>query len=339
MPNKQISDRQQPPTVSIVTGTYNSRPYLDQLVRCYQAQSCQDWEAIFVDDGSSDDTVAYLQSLSKLDQRLKVLQKTAEGYPSRSRNVGVAAARGEWIAFCDHDDFWAPDKLSIQLAALKAHPEVSICHTDRVVWRSAQSPDALPRYDIDPKRWELQNPRDVLLRGQRIIFSSFMTARSQLLAVGGLHPDLRGVDDFYLFLQLSQRGKILHVRQNLTFYFEHDQNLSHTPNIFIDGLFQVYELAKQQNLPDKLVRAVHAQALKSKGVSLLAEQPGQALSYFLRSLAQYRIPQTFGLIGLSWLLRLIPRSLAHNITKRLRAWKARFPSLVDLVRRSRPDDR
>ncbi len=324
------------PLVSIVTGTYNSMPYLQTLLQSYQAQSVSDWEVIFVDDGSKDGTVAALKKICQEDQRFRLIEKPAEGFPSRSRNVGLQAARGKWIAFCDHDDFWAPDKLAIQLAALKAHPKASICHTDRIVWRSSDIPTELPRFKVDASLWEIQKPRDVLLKGQRIIFSSFITSRPLLLKVGGLHPDLRGVDDFYLFLKLSLEGEILHIRQNLTFYFEHDSNLSHTPNIFIEGLYKVHAIAQAENLPKSVVQAVYAQALKSKGVSLLASQPFAAAKYFGQSLSAYPMPRTLALLALSLVFCIIPVAISRSFTTRLRAFKARYPSPADLWRRSSP---
>ncbi|MDQ3809566.1 MAG: glycosyltransferase, partial [Chloroflexota bacterium] len=109
------------PVVSVIIPTYNRAAYLREAVASVRAQTYATWELIVVDDGSTDDTWAYLSSLR--EHRLRVIAQAHCGNPASLRNVGLRAARGEYIAFLDSDDLWAPEKLETQLRDLVAHPD------------------------------------------------------------------------------------------------------------------------------------------------------------------------------------------------------------------------
>ena len=99
--------------VSVVVATYCPGKGLDRAIRSLDAQSLpkDQWEAIFVDDGSPDDTFARLQKLAETRPHMRVVQIENSGWPSRPRNVGTDLARGEYVAYMDHDDELYPDAL------------------------------------------------------------------------------------------------------------------------------------------------------------------------------------------------------------------------------------
>jgi glycosyltransferase involved in cell wall biosynthesis len=107
------------PVVSIVLPTYNRLPLLREAVDSVLAQTLTDWELIVVDDGSTDDSVAWLESLN--DSRVVVVREPHTANRSRLRNAGVARSRASWIAFLDSDDLWLPVKLATQLERIAAH--------------------------------------------------------------------------------------------------------------------------------------------------------------------------------------------------------------------------
>jgi glycosyltransferase involved in cell wall biosynthesis len=108
------------PSVSVVIPTYNCESYLRQAVQSVFDQTYTNWEAIVIDDGSTDGTASYLDSVA--GDRVRVLNHAHCGNPARLRNVGIAAARGAHIAFLDSDDVWFPQKLKAQLEHLLAPP-------------------------------------------------------------------------------------------------------------------------------------------------------------------------------------------------------------------------
>ena len=104
------------PTVSVVIPTWNRAALIVEALASVVAQTYPHWEAIVVDDGSTDDTLVRIGRLG--DPRIRVIASAHIGHIARLRNIGAAAACGEWIAFLDSDDRWIPTKLAVQMAAI-----------------------------------------------------------------------------------------------------------------------------------------------------------------------------------------------------------------------------
>lgn len=101
--------------VSIIMPSYNCGKYVEETIRSVQAQTYQNWEIIFVDDCSKDDTIGLVSELQKNDSRIKLLQNDKNSGAAVSRNTALRNARGRWIAFLDSDDLWEPTKLEKQV--------------------------------------------------------------------------------------------------------------------------------------------------------------------------------------------------------------------------------
>lgn len=99
--------------VSIVIAVYNTGEYIEPLIDSINGQSmpADEFEAIFVDDGSSDDTPERLDRLAVERSNVRVEHIPNSGWPGKPRNVGTEMARGEYIYFVDHDDWLAPEAL------------------------------------------------------------------------------------------------------------------------------------------------------------------------------------------------------------------------------------
>lgn len=106
--------------VSIVTPVYNAAAYLEKTVEMVKRQTFTDWELIFVDDHSTDESRAILEKLAAEDDRI-VLMGQEDGIkgPACARNLGTQHASGRYLAFLDADDIWRADKLERELAFLK----------------------------------------------------------------------------------------------------------------------------------------------------------------------------------------------------------------------------
>jgi GT2 family glycosyltransferase len=101
--------------VSVVVPTYNRAELLKQTLRSIQSQTLQPLEVIVLDDGSTDHTA---QVCAELGNSIRYIRQENRGLAA-ARNAGIQAATGEWIAFCDSDDLWTPDKLAVQLDVLE----------------------------------------------------------------------------------------------------------------------------------------------------------------------------------------------------------------------------
>jgi teichuronic acid biosynthesis glycosyltransferase TuaG len=101
------------PKVSIIVTTYNRCDLIGETIDSILDQSLTNFELIIVDDGSTDNTESVLKSYQ--DKRIIHLKTKNWGGPAKPRNIGIEAAKGQYIAFCDDDDIWQDNKLEIQL--------------------------------------------------------------------------------------------------------------------------------------------------------------------------------------------------------------------------------
>jgi len=115
--------------VSVVIPTYNRSQLLRRALEGVLSQSHSNWEAIVIDDGSTDDTGEMVASRFSGESRIRYFRQQNEGVSS-ARNRGLRLSRGEYIAFLDSDDFWAPWKLELQLSCFKADPEIGMVWTN-----------------------------------------------------------------------------------------------------------------------------------------------------------------------------------------------------------------
>jgi len=113
------------PLISCVVPTYNGGRYLKEALKSIFAQTYRSFEIIIADDGSTDDTPSIVASYC--DQIRFVKQMTSG--PAATRNLGLSAARGEFLAFLDADDLWHPEKLSRQINRFQSRPELDLCLT------------------------------------------------------------------------------------------------------------------------------------------------------------------------------------------------------------------
>lgn len=100
------------PAVSVIIPAYNAAAYLPRCIRHLQAQSFGDWEALVVDDGSTDGTASLLDSYAAQDARIKAIHKENGGV-SAARNEALQHAEGKYVLFVDSDDFLHPQTLEL----------------------------------------------------------------------------------------------------------------------------------------------------------------------------------------------------------------------------------
>lgn len=104
------------PLVSIVMPAHNACKTIANAINSVKMQSYQKWELVVVDDYSNDETVSIVNTLARLDDRIKVLTLSKNsGQPAYPRNVAIQQSKGDLIAFLDADDEWMPDKLKNQI--------------------------------------------------------------------------------------------------------------------------------------------------------------------------------------------------------------------------------
>lgn len=111
--------------ISIVIPVYNASPYLKDTIRTIEEQTYSNWEVIFVDDASTDESLQILQKFKAENlkngrrNRVEILSSTKNKGPAAARNAGIKATKGKYLVFLDADDVWDKNKLKKQLAFQK----------------------------------------------------------------------------------------------------------------------------------------------------------------------------------------------------------------------------
>lgn len=193
---------------------FNAREHLPRSVGSVLAQSFQDWELIAVDDGSSDQTLVWLQS--QTDPRIRVLSQPNRGV-SAARNAGLERAGGELVAFLDADDTWAPSFLATMQAAL-------LCSADAVLaycgWQNLGLPggQGLP---FVPPDYETPAKRELLFASCRWPIHAALVRRAAVLAAAGFDTRLKNAEDFALWLRVAGDAPITRVSEVLAYYHFH----------------------------------------------------------------------------------------------------------------------
>lgn len=183
------------PLISVIVPAFNSERYIRNTIASIQSQSFTDWEVIIVDDNSSDKTVSLLEVICAEDDRVKLIKLNENFGAAFSRNQGIRAARGRYIAFLDSDDIWLPEKLEQQLMFMTETG-------------NAFSFTRVARYDEQGNQLSTSKIPDkvnyhTLLKTNVVVCSSAMYDTHQLGKV--YMPDIRKRQDFALWLLLLKR--------------------------------------------------------------------------------------------------------------------------------------
>lgn len=116
------------PLISIITPLYNAKEYIEKGIDSVIGQTYTNWELLLIDDGSTDGSAEICDNAAAKDSRIKVFHKPNGGVSS-ARNMGLDNARGDYIAWVDSDDFFAPNALERMLGAIQANNvPVAICN-------------------------------------------------------------------------------------------------------------------------------------------------------------------------------------------------------------------
>jgi glycosyltransferase involved in cell wall biosynthesis len=208
----------QPPEVSVVIPTRGRWPLLAVTLESALGQEGVDHEVVVVDDGSRDETAARLADLR--DQPVRVVTNERPRGVAAARNQALVEAHGEWVAFLDDDDLWAPTKLRAQLTAAEA-AGADFAYAAAVVVDERYVPFHAPALPNPTKLADALLTANVVPAG-----SSNVVARAELLhAVGGLDERFGELDDWDLWLRLAHTGRAAVCPEVLVAYVEHAGNM------------------------------------------------------------------------------------------------------------------
>lgn len=190
------------PFFSVLVPTYNQAQYVGQALDTLLRQTDPDWEAVVVNDGSTDDTPAVLAHYSELDGRIRVIHQLNGGTGS-ALNAGLRHARGEWVCWLSSDDFFDARKLEIHRRAIAQHPGCRFFFTysqqyDDATGYTARHPFWRPNAN---RLWQILN----MLRGNFVHGNSICVSREAWMQTGYFNENLRYAQDYDMWLRLITR--------------------------------------------------------------------------------------------------------------------------------------
>lgn len=204
------------PLISVLMPVYNGMPHLKEAVDSILNQDFRDFELIVINDGSRDDSAAYIQSMT--DPRIVLVDHSRNIGLIGTLNEGLKLARGEYIARMDQDDIAHPDRLSVQLRFLTENPEIGMCGS----FANVIGEDRVIRH---PENHE--DLRIALLSNNPFIHPSVMM-RAGLIRQFGLkyHDEYKSAEDYHFWYTMSTRVKLANIPKTLLSYRIHEGQIS-----------------------------------------------------------------------------------------------------------------
>jgi len=207
------------PTFSVIIPCFNCASTIDATIGSLKGQTLKDWEAICIDDGSSDHTLRILESYAAKDDRIHVIRQGNAG-PSCARNAGAAISKGQYIAFLDSDDVWSTHKLESALSAFRKNSEVHAVF-GRIGFFNDASPKVATLSDVKQGLAELtefvgENPVCTL--------SNLTAARAAFMEFGGFDVAMHYAEDLEWLIRALSDGMKISSTSDLHVYYRTSSN-------------------------------------------------------------------------------------------------------------------
>ena len=288
--------------VSVVIPAYNVASFLEETLRSVFAQTVQPFEVIVVNDGSPD-TVALEAMLLPFRDRIVYLVQENQG-PSAARNAGIAAARGDLIAFLDGDDLWMPEYLQTQTAYLRAHPEYDLVYCNAMFF-GASIYAGKDYMTVCPSVGEADSA--ALIARRCHVFTS-VTARTAALKAMRFDETLWSSEDFEYWVRLTAAGyRIGYHREVLVRYRKREASLSADTTSMVRANLKALEktlmLWPKESTEGGLLREAIArktaelETLRGK-VALRAHDAAKAVEHLRRANEFYKSAKLRGVVAL-----------------------------------------
>jgi glycosyltransferase involved in cell wall biosynthesis len=214
------------PLVSVIIPTYNHANFLGKALESVIHQTYNNWEAIVIDNHSTDETNKVIDKFK--DSRIQYFKISNDGIIAKSRNFGINAAKGDWIAFLDSDDWWTKDKLEICLKNIDEEVDF-IYHKLEIIYDNSKS--YLKRKKIVGRHLNKPVLNNLLISeikdGSAIGNSSVVVRKNILNKIGGISENKKMVasEDFNTWLRVAKiTDQFKYIKSRLGYYLVHDKS-------------------------------------------------------------------------------------------------------------------
>ncbi|MBK6854873.1 MAG: glycosyltransferase family 2 protein [Burkholderiales bacterium] len=230
-------DTKQSPLVSIMMPARNVAPVITDTIASIKQQTYPHWELVFVDDGSTDDTVAVVSALAQQDPRIKIYP-LPHGGRGRARNACIERMTGEFVAVCDADDISFPERFEKQVHYLRNHPEIGAVGSHWIPFAGAKPDPCGPIRKFPTSSPELR--RAFSRQKMRFHNATVMLRRSLYAEHGGYNVELRRAQDYEFFSRLSRRGVYFSGLDEPLLYYRQESSIPSIAYFLENGMYMAY---------------------------------------------------------------------------------------------------
>lgn len=207
------------PLVSIIMNCHNGEKYLKQSIKSVLNQSYSNWELIFWDNNSTDNSKLIVSSFS--DNRIKYFKSENYNKLYESRNLAVKKASGEYISFLDTDDMWNKNKIEKQIDFFEKNQDFEVVYTNYYIYEELKKKKLIKFKKKLPSGMITKN----LLRNYTVGILTLCLKRD-IFDIYSFHKNFDIIGDFDFVIRLSEKKKIGYLHNPLAIYRNHTSNLS-----------------------------------------------------------------------------------------------------------------
>jgi len=275
-----MSETMDNPLVSVVIATYNMATYLPLAVRSALAQTYRNIEVLIIDDGSTDATAESVAPFLA-DARVR-FRKQANGGQAVAKNRGIRESTGEYVAFLDADDLWAPDKLEAQIPLFAASPAVGVVYSGFACIDGEGAP--LASVPAKLHRGRVSGP---LLIFNFVGFGTSVVKRECFQRLGSFNENLRMGIDYDLWLRFSTQYEFDYVDRPLLHYREWPGQMSRNWNTrYLNGIEIMEKFLRDypDAVDERTANEAWAHTYSGFGRCMRESRRREALGLYLRAL-------------------------------------------------------
>lgn len=335
-------DAETTPEVTVIMACRNVEAFIDDAVQSVRRQTLRDLELVVAEDGSTDGTLARLETHARDDLRIRILKLAGPSGAGAARNAALAAARGRWIAVLDGDDYMHPERLERLLAFARDHLADIVADNQVIFDEAVRRNPRLLLKDAPPRRVgvaEMVKRNILAAKGDALGFLKPVIRRDILQASGVRYDEeLRIGEDYDFLVRLQASGASLWINPRpLYFYRKYPGSTSH--RLTLDNISQMAraDAAFRKDFPptDPLVLKMMARrdaSLRHVSACIAAAE----------ALKARRIGAFLKAVTTSWTAaRLFKRAIVEGLAARVRRRakldkpKAAAEDLVTIITRQR----
>ena len=273
-----LNDINNNPLVSIIVNCYNGESYLEECLTSIQNQTYPNWEVIFWDNHSTDNSKQIFKKFT--DKRFKYYLSPAHMYLYEARDLAVKASSGDFITFCDVDDFWAKNRLEFQIP-LFANKNIGIVYCNQWLLNNKT------KKKTKLKKGTLLKGNlfsDIISKKTSVTILTAIIRKSEYLNLDiGFNKNYQIIGDFDFFVRISKKCTYDCVQEPLVFYRLHENNFTRKNRELELAEFEKWHHNIKSFLSDKELKLIKEMILYKKiTVLILKKQLMNSFKHILK---------------------------------------------------------